>query len=438
MAGYIALLIVCAGFLWVLIKPSYGVLFLIFSKFSLDLFWESNVTSLGGFDLNAVRIVGIVMPLVCVVAMFMGRRSVLDLTYVPLMLLFSAHNLLLAFFKSNYPTYDSIAVLLRLVNGFAFYIVASTLLATRQKSEYLINAWILSSIIPVGVSLFLFATHSSAGFMAASAGKVERLKGLYHDAHGLAMVLILVFPLLALRFQGAASRFKRGVFGCLMLVYSWLLIFTQSRTFWIIGIIQMFVIAHTEVRKRGFIIVAAGILFAFVAHSALVMGRFDKELQVDEWARRNPELMGGRVGIWEDRWANFTSAEPFDQLFGLGNGAAGAVHNDYLRILIDNGLFGSVVYFVTLVFAGKKLISIYRSEHTGLRKDLSLVGLLTLVNILVMSVSLWPSLYPNVQWFFWGFVGVVVNGFTEPGSGIPTVKHSFGPGMATTSFSKTE
>jgi O-antigen ligase len=108
----------------------------------------------------------------------------------------------------------------------------------------------------------------------------------------------------------------------------------------------------------------------------------------------------GRLYYWQRAFRYFRRQPILVKIFG--SGVTGMkVDNDYIRILVDNGIVGFLLYIVllsgTLVLIGAQF---FQTKNT-----IFLISGIALITLSLMSMGAHPSLIPNFQWFTWGTIG---------------------------------
>jgi O-antigen ligase len=116
----------------------------------------------------------------------------------------------------------------------------------------------------------------------------------------------------------------------------------------------------------------------------------------------------GRGGVWRKFMKKYEESDEFHQLFGIEM-AGRAPHNDYLRVLITNGLIGLLIYLAMLLFIGLKLLRTYamsRQHGDRFMTQFSLTALFIFIFYVLGSMTLAISLLSTITWFFWIFSGI--------------------------------
>jgi hypothetical protein len=130
----------------------------------------------------------------------------------------------------------------------------------------------------------------------------------------------------------------------------------------------------------------------------------DLELPLHQLAENPSRLLdpNGRDRLWRGYLEDFHESP----MFGHGLGAAeraGAYHdlphNEYLRLLVDAGLFGAILYVAAVAVWGRGVLALIRSSERGfvLALFLALAVYALTDNVLLMPAGLLPFFYLAVM-----------------------------------------
>jgi O-antigen ligase len=129
----------------------------------------------------------------------------------------------------------------------------------------------------------------------------------------------------------------------------------------------------------------------------------DLQLPIHELAQDPERLLdpNGRDRIWQ----GYLDEARADPVFGQGLGAAEPAtynrlpHNEYLRLLVDGGVVGLILYVVAVLAWGRRVLGLIRPDERGFVWALFLaLGVYALTdNVLLMPPGLIPFLYLAVM-----------------------------------------
>jgi len=316
----------------------------------------------------------------------------LDLVNWPLLavLWLLAQSLLLA--NSN-PAVTPLALLVATL-GFALpWCLIHVALEPGSRARYAL----LIALLPVlcvafGTGLDLLEAHT---LFSGSKGRGVRLRGAT-NAGWLAFGSFIGFAV-ALH---EASRRRRLDFAVLAVVNVLITILSGGRMGLIAcGILSVsYVLLTPALRTRAALLG----LIAVLGAGAVVLV-VDLQLPIHGLVQHPERLLdpNGRDRIWRGYLDQFRA----NPLFGQGLGAAergtyqDLPHNEYLRLLVDGGVVGAVLYAAAVLLWGRRVLGLIRPGERGFVCALFLaLGVYALTdNILLMPAGLLPFLYLAVM-----------------------------------------
>ena len=246
--------------------------------------------------------------------------------------------------------------------------------------------------VAVGTGLDMLEAHA---LFSGSKGRGVRLRGAT-NAGWLAFMSFIGFAV-ALH---EASRRRRLDFAALAVINVVVTILSGGRMGLIAcGVVSVsYVLLTPALRTRAALL---GLIAAAAAGAVVLI--VDLQLPIHELAQHPERLLdpNGRDRIWQ-RYLEEFRANP---LFGQGLGAAerGAYHdlphNEYLRLLVDGGMVGAVLYAAALLLWGRRVLALVRPGERGFVLALFLaLGVYALTdNVLLMPAGLLPFLYLAVM-----------------------------------------
>jgi O-antigen ligase len=97
----------------------------------------------------------------------------------------------------------------------------------------------------------------------------------------------------------------------------------------------------------------------------------------------------------------------FAILLGSVSARINKAHNDYLRFLVETGLLGLVSFLVMMVHVLRAGLRLYTTGPDPERRGLGACLVASTTALLVMALTDNVFVSPFLQWYFWGFVGIV-------------------------------
>jgi O-antigen ligase len=313
--------------------------------------------SLGGLDMNGIRLIGVTFGL-GVMALALPRvRQVLfgpwGIVYVAFLLW-----CLIALVRSPYPIYG-LRFLLKLAFPLLIFVTIVGMTDRRQQLDRLVDYWLIGAAI---IALFLNPLYVAfGGYEVYDSGHV-RIRGVgIHENPFSFYVLVSLFMALSRLLQRGEMRYL-----LLSIALGYWMVLTMTRITFLGALAGLFamalyaIIAGRSLRVMAGTVAAAAVLVVvflpLVLERSLGFAPSFVELAV---MMRNPVALyesinwQGREAAWPIIYAAF-SGEPFT---GLGLGAsilimrqyfpadAGElVHNEYLRLASETGLIGVLLF----------------------------------------------------------------------------------------------
>jgi O-antigen ligase len=289
------------------------------------------------------------------------------------------------------------------LNIYMGFFLIPVLVTDKKKLKQLLIAIIIGGVFPIAVSLFQFQT--GVVFYERETVGLTRYVGFYHDAFpvrffGLMTIIavlmyvqlfkpkgIIQYVLYAIAFSGLFSVYlvfsKAGV-GIIGLWITLILVFSKSKFKQIIAVFMSLGIMY--------------IIFGDVVYENIEQ-LFSKEAGYQTGEIKDARYtLAGRGYVWEDYW-NFWVNEQnvFFQTFG--DGINRPAHNEFLRILLMNGILGVVIFVFFII---KILAQIFKSNP-----NYRLFGLMLLVMFIMDCIGLMPGNYYYYNIMVWGLIGLI-------------------------------
>jgi len=300
---------------------------------------------------------------------------------------------------------------LRVVSPLIVYCLVAHLFGNRGRTQKIIDALALSFILPAIFGFYQLIVGQGHHLKIG----VTRILSTFTHPNPFAAYLVIilsVFLCQALDQQGKRKWLSLGV----AVASSVLLLGTFARFAWVGAAVVVFTIGLL----RGRILL---VIFPLIA--VIVFGTFQGVGARLEDPMQDSSLRD-RLMMWEstfDGWIYETSVSRapvvvvLDRVTGLGPGAYAPIslkyvgrviplHNDYLRLLVEYGLFGLIVY-VGLYFMLIRLAYRAWRRSDGSRRTvaLSLLALTLAYPVMSMTANLFAQQVNQV--YFWALAGLL-------------------------------
>ncbi|HTD80369.1 MAG TPA: O-antigen ligase family protein, partial [Chloroflexota bacterium] len=357
-AGGIAL-IVPLSLLWNL---EAGVLALVVLRPSMDLLADRSIGSYGGHALNPASLTALMVIGVGLAALV--ERARLALTS-PVIVPFVLFTVVAAVGVPLAPSVSAAATeWLRLCSILIGYCLLYVVLTGQEKVRHALIAVLLSGAIPALVGIGQFVAGGKR-----TIGDYSRLTGtfLHPDPYGIYLGLLTV---LAVALYAAAKGYVRPVSLVLLPLLIAALVGSYTRTGWAIALAGVLVVG--VLRSRWLLLLVPVVVVAVVVAVPSTTARVnDVSANASPYGQNNS--FQSRVKQWRTALPKATRRP----LTGLGltsivreSSDAELVHSDYIRTLVETGVFGFAAYvwlMLAAVWSSAKAVRLTRSSEWPLK-----------------------------------------------------------------------
>jgi len=304
--------------------------------------------------------------------------------------------------------------ILRWLSFFALFLLGFFLFYDGRQVSWLIKTIIFSSLIPVAVALG--QALNGGGFFDGSRWRVN---GTFVHPNMLAFYLVFILTLLFFLFLSLKREAVEKYFYLfLSLPLLAVLVLTYTRGAWLCLIVVLLLIGLF--RFRIFLIVSLTALILFYAVSPAIQERVNSLVPFSA-----SDSTVWRLDLWRDA-LSYAQARP---LTGYGAGTATIVigqnrsyllgssepHNDYIKILLELGILGLIIYASLIVSLLVKLARGWQRETRPRRQLLFLFVLVFSLSFYLASVGDNLLKDSSLQWSFWALVGALMSGYLTLG-----------------------
>ncbi len=406
-------LLICGGIvaLILLFRAPILLLFgLIIVRMSLDYSSQFFTFTLFDITLSLSQLLGVGIALLGIMVLILKRKA---LPSFPLLFPFFVIFLwgIATLLYTLYPK-TTLQELLRLFDLFALGFLAYATIQTTSDFKHLLQAFFLSSILPVAFGLYQFVFH--IGLLDENVS-ILRIFGTFShpNVYSLYLFAMIVFGGLYLLLF-AESGLRRLITLCSLSLLSIMLLLTFARVAWIALFIFAFLLALFRYRLLLFpLVLFPIILYIF---SPLVQER------VTESFRSDPDSsLVWRTTLWHD--VTRYSIQEERLLLGSGmdtfpkvsesirgtNHGPNDPHNDFVKFFIEGGLVGLGAFIIYLGSIGYLIIKKYRTSKPESALRLA-YGVMFLFFLTLQLSALTDNIFKNtpVQWLFFTALGALL------------------------------
>jgi len=392
----------------------YFLLGLIFLRPSLDILSQIEFqihSSLPSFNPNII--IGGLIFLFCAIFSLKNLKFVYSTPLFHPIFLFLGLSFFSIFYSIN--TFDSLREFIRLATIFLLYFLAYKLVEDKKDWFLLLKIILISYLLPAFFALIQFTFRLG---LPDEFGGFQRIYGTFAHPNPFAFYtffilgLVLSLSLSGKYFWERSSKDSPWSDNPKILwlatgLLTFLLFATYTRS--ALACFFIFILVFGIFRYRKILLAGLSLFLIAYFFSDIFQQRFWELITLDPYGS-----VVWRLRLWRDMvpfslwqpWlgyglGTFTSLVEFYRGFTWGSLEA---HNDYLKIFIENGIFGLITYFWLIIGLLFYLLRIFK-KTIGQEKILSL-------GILVISLSLFiASLFDNVlrgtalQWNLWILLG---------------------------------
>lgn len=303
----------------------------------------------------------------------------------------------------------SLAEWIRILSIFSLYILSFILIKNQNDFRKLIYAILISVLIPGLTAFYQFFTQT--GMTIIDEDISNRIFGTF--AHPNLLAYYLTFPIVLIIFlvlNKEKYQLKNILFYLLFIFSFTLLILTYTRGAWVVFLIVIFTLGIIQYKK--FLLGALIGLFLLYLLVPPLNTRVNNLFEYDPYSS-----IQWRINLWKDS-LKYSQEE---LAVGYGVGTASKIilekrgeqfgspdpHNDYLKILIENGILGVISYLLIISTLLINLIWGYLKSNSTFNKNFFL--LMIGVSIALYFMSFADNVLRNtaLQWTFWIILGAL-------------------------------
>lgn len=306
---------------------------------------------------------------------------------------------------------DSISEFVRIFTIFSLFVLGVIAIKTKKDLLQLTTVLIVSMIIPSLVALYQLITNT--GLSLSYQDVPNRLFGTFAHPNLFAFSLTLSIALSLGMFFVANKPHQKWLYTLSFLAFLVLLILTYTRGAWILFAFMILIAGILKLRKLLFF--SAMALFLIYLSFPLVQERINSITTLSPYSS-----ISWRFELWKDGleyskealllgYGTGTSEELILERRGSHLGSS-APHNDFLRILLENGLLGLAAFMGIFLSLSWKLLKEFLIKSRE-KDDLGFLFLL----FLCFTIGLYAASFGDnilnataLQWAFWAEAGAIL------------------------------
>lgn len=401
---------------FIFVEPFYGLLILIILRPTLDIFTNQSVISIGQYSLNIASVLAILVIGFSFAVAFYHFRKLSSLPLKIPLLVFICLTFTSIFFSQS--AYLSLAEWLRILSIFSLYLLGFILIKNKADFKKLIFVVIGSAFIPAIVAFYQFFT--GTGITIISENISNRIFGTFAHPNLLAYYIALILILLVfLILNRQKYQLKNSLLYSFFALNGVLLLLTYTRGAWLFFLVALATVGIVKYKK--FLLGALLALFIFYLVIPPLNTRVNSLFKYDPF-----DSIQWRIELWKDGIKY--SKEHIIAGHGLGTASKIILdrrgesfgspdpHNDYLKILLENGIIGIVSYLFLIISLFITLIKGYFQSKEFFTKNLFLLFIGISLGLYLMSFA--DNILRNtaLQWSFWIILGALFAIYQKPNS----------------------
>ncbi|MDA9876005.1 hypothetical protein N9D29_08370 [Flavobacteriaceae bacterium] len=373
-------------------------LVLVATKSIIDMFWDVKI---GPLSIMAVQ--GVMLPFLFL-PLFKQRKRMPKswLNNASVYFIALSFGIVWGLIENPLDTFEAFLIN---INVFLGFLLLPLLIQEKKHLKQFLLAMMICGVFPILVTMYQLQT--GIIFQVRQTIGLSRFVGLYHDAfpirfYGLMSLMSIllyqsVFSIKGVYLKGFMLFLTAGAFLSVYLVFSKAAVAILG--FWIV---LLLVFSKSRIKQGFSILVGLSVIFLIFGDAVFsnIEQLFSKEVgyQSGEVADVRYTL-AGRGYIWDNYW-NFWLNEQNVFFQWFGDGISRPAHNEYLRVLLTNGIIGVLfllVFVMNMIRKGFKI-----------NKHLRVFGLMLFTMYLIDSIGLVPGVYYYYNILVWGLFGLLL------------------------------
>ncbi|MBU1421110.1 O-antigen ligase family protein [Patescibacteria group bacterium] len=397
------LILLCYLILIMLFNPKLGLFLLIIIRPCADIL-QNQTAQIYNIAVNFSYLLGIIAVFFSIAIIIKYHQKLKTIPLLSQISLFLFIALISCFTSIN--TTISFVEYIRLSSIFLLYFAGYLLINTKQDLARFIKIIILSSIIPCAFAFYQLYTNT--GLNVPFEGVYNRILGTFSHPNLFAYYLIIPITLSVLLLLISDKKKTLNIFLIALLpIFTILLLLTYTRGAWLALLIIILLIGIIKYRKL--------LLITFVCCLFIYFTIEPINLRVNNTFSDKYDSISWRIELWKDSlkyarqkiilgYGTGTAEELILQKRGHQFGST-ASHNDYIKIFLENGLLGLILYLSIIISLLFQLFKNYISLNQPSLK------ILTLIIIGITFALLTGSFIDNIlrntalQWIYWVLLG---------------------------------
>lgn len=291
------------------------------------------------------------------------------------------------------------------INIYIGFILIPLLVFDKKRLRLLLLAMMICGIFPILVSIFQLQT--GIIFRERDTVGLTRYVGFYHDAFPVRFYgLMTLFAILLFQTIFKTKDFFLNGFMFFMGIGAFVSIYAvySKAAVGIIGLWVLIMLLFSKSKAKQLFSITVGVLGILLVFGDVVVDNieqlFSKEVGYQTGEVTDAKYtLAGRGYIWEKYWKIWINEQSFFFQW-FGDGVDRPLHNEFLRVLMVNGIIG---FMFLIFFVFKTITNLFR-----INKNIRMFALMLFGMYLIDSIGLEPGKYYYYNILVWGIFGTLL------------------------------
>jgi O-antigen ligase len=324
-------------------RPLWALIILLVIRPAIDLWGTTPLISINIISLNYNSLIGLLVFVAGIVYLSKERKRLPAMPSIYLMASFILWALISLIWSPSFI--DGLREFIRISGIFIIFAISFLIISNKSHFKILLKAFIVSSLIPLIVAI----TQYFAGKGEVIFGEFfVRLYGSFFYPNSFAFFLVFVIAILLFQFSQSRKMETKFLYGLFALIPFLVVLGTYARGAWFGGVLVFFTFGLVKFRKilfGGILLIVLMCLFVPV-----IQERMGDILSLEPFSS-----LFWRIKLWQGM-TDFFIQKPIlgyglnsfqvlsQDLQGLSALPAPEAHNDYLKLLVELGIVGLILY----------------------------------------------------------------------------------------------
>lgn len=401
-------------FISIFINSKFALLAIILLRPCLDIFTNNEVFSFLGINFNLNSLIAFVTLSLALFLAYQNKEEKPPIAKA--WLFFLTIGLLSIFISINQSA--SFKETIRLLSIFSIYLSSFYLIKKNDDLVLLVKTIIFSALIPGILAIYQYFSHT--GLTIPLENISNRIYGTFAHPNLFAYYLLIPITLSLLIFLiGKKEKLSNFIIFLLSFFLIIILGLTFTRGAWLTIILITLTIGIIKYR-----LLLIGAVIAFLLAYAAV-APINSRVN-DLLSNKEGNSIEWRKNLWSDV-IGYAAEKP---ALGHGIGTANELilqkrteimgspdpHNDYLKIMLENGLIGLFSYFILISATIINLLKNYFKTQRVKKKTMNLIVLTLFLSLLITSFADNTLRNTALQWTLWALIGGLmgISHFSKP------------------------